>query len=97
MTIRLKVSAAIALVLCAADGLSAASVLAESQEDRQACIGDAFKYCAAAIPDRNGVFICLIDHRNVLSAGCRIAIAPHASVDQTSSKEDGSYQAFPNK
>lgn len=96
MTTKLKVSAAIVTVLCAADGLSATRVLAEGQEERQACISDAFKFCVSAIPDRNNVFICLTEHSKLISAACQMAIAHHPSVDR-SAKEDSNGQIYSNK
>src|SRR5262245_35775428 len=47
---------------------------AETSEERQACIGDAFRVCWAAIPDRNNVLQCLIDNRSQLNPSCREVI-----------------------
>ncbi len=91
MTAKLKMFVASAAVLCAAGGLSAPRVLAESQEERQACIDDAFEFCMTAIPDRNNVLICLVEHRSQISAACRTVLASHASVGQASSKDNGNH------
>ncbi len=67
-----------ALSLCGAIALSATAVaLAETLEERQGCIGDAFQFCQSAIPDRDRVFACLQDNRNVISAACYAVIAPY--------------------
>lgn len=63
-----------ALVLLAV--ISAFSLLcpiaaAETSEERQSCIGDAFRVCWAAIPNRDDVFHCLMDNRTRLNPGCR--------------------------
>lgn len=97
MSAKLKVSAVIAAVLCAADGLSAPRVLAESQEERQACISDAFQFCLKAIPDHNSVLICLLEHKSLISVACQMAIARHASVDQTSAKDDRSHPSLSSR
>jgi hypothetical protein len=47
---------------------------AETAEDRQACIGDAFRVCWSAIPDRNNVLQCLVENRSKLNPSCREVI-----------------------
>jgi len=94
---KLKVSVTIAAVLFAADGLSAPRVMAESQEERQACISDAFQFCLVAIPDHNSVLNCLVEHRRQISEACQMVIAPHVSVDQTSSKNDSGHKTFTSR
>lgn len=54
---------------------------AETAEQRQACMGDAFHFCGSAIPDRNRVFACLADNRNFLSVACRTEMAPYLPAD----------------
>ena len=62
-------AAALALTL-----LSTAAV-AETPEQRQACMNDAFRVCAAAIPDRHNVYECMVRNKHQLSAACRTAMA----------------------
>ena len=50
------------------------SAVAETTEERQACIGDAFRVCWAAIPNRNDVFHCLLDNRSRLTLACRMVM-----------------------
>jgi hypothetical protein len=50
------------------------TVSAETAEDRQACIGDAFRVCWSAIPDRNNVLQCLVENRSQLNPSCREVI-----------------------
>ena len=47
---------------------------AETADERQACIGDAFRVCWSAIPDRNNVLQCLVENRNRLNPDCREVI-----------------------
>ena len=63
-------------VLALLTAVSASSLLcpiaaAETSEERQSCIGDAFRVCWAAIPNRDDVFHCLMDNRSQLNPGCR--------------------------
>jgi hypothetical protein len=51
---------------------------AETAEERQACIGDAFRVCWSAIPDRNNVLQCLVENRSQLSPDCREIITRYA-------------------
>ncbi|MGB6862715.1 MAG: hypothetical protein WBE32_17450 [Pseudolabrys sp.] len=50
------------------------SAIAETTEERQACIGDAFRVCWSAIPNRDQVFHCLLDNRNRLNPACRVVM-----------------------
>ena len=54
----MKELALITVVLTSAFLCSTA--VAETSEERNACIGDAFRVCWAAIPNRNEVFVCLM-------------------------------------
>jgi hypothetical protein len=44
---------------------------AYTQEQQQACQGDAFTYCGNAIPDENRVRACLIANLRRLSPACQ--------------------------
>jgi DNA-binding GntR family transcriptional regulator len=50
------------------------SAIAETTEERQACIGDAFRVCWSAIPNRDQVFHCLLDNRSRLNPACRVVM-----------------------
>lgn len=63
---------AIALSLFVA---SSAPALAYTQQDTSACISDAFRLCAAAIPDASRVASCLYSKRRRLSPACADAFA----------------------
>jgi hypothetical protein len=76
------------LVLVLAVALSGISVaLAETEEGRQACMQDAFKFCQQAIPDHERVFQCLASHKDVISAACNATMAPGAPVDQRATEQ----------
>ena len=64
-----------------------ATASAETLEERQACIGDAFHFCFSAIPVRDQVFSCLVENGGLIAAACRSVIVPDVTVDQASSQK----------
>jgi hypothetical protein len=49
------------------------SASAETLEQKQGCIGDAFQFCSSTIPNRDRLFSCLVANEDVLSA-CLVAL-----------------------
>ena len=70
----MKIHLALALVLIVA---APAAALAETAEERQACMDDAFNVCGHAIPDRDRVEACLYQNKSKISAACRAVLARH--------------------
>src|SRR3984957_20265833 len=60
---------ALAVIVIALNGTMPAH--AETEEGRQACMNDAFQFCADAIPDHERVFRCLEARKQQISAACR--------------------------
>jgi hypothetical protein len=54
------------------------TALAQSQDDQQACMNDAFTVCGHAIPDRDRVAACLAQNINRISAPCRTVMARYS-------------------
>jgi hypothetical protein len=52
--------------------------LAETQEEQQACMNDAFNICSHAIPDRERVFVCFQANMSRLSAPCRAVMVRYS-------------------
>jgi hypothetical protein len=48
-----------------------AASLAQSQQEQQACMNDAFQFCGHAIPDRDRVGACLAANVRRISLPCR--------------------------
>jgi hypothetical protein len=69
---RIMLAAAFALAT-----LSTAAV-AQSQEDQQACMNDAFRVCSATIPDRARTTTCMIQNKSQLSPACQQVMAKYA-------------------
>jgi hypothetical protein len=49
---------------------------AYTQQEQQACSGDAFRLCSQEIPDVDRVTVCMIRHQSELSPGCRVFFRP---------------------
>lgn len=58
-----------------------AGAAAETPEQRQACMDDAFQFCSDAMPDRERVFACLAAKKTMLSPLCREGMAPFLPPD----------------
>ena len=43
--------------------LSAGAAIAQSSDDQQACMNDAFRVCSATIPDRNKTIACMVQNK----------------------------------
>ncbi|MBV8836096.1 MAG: hypothetical protein JO000_06130 [Alphaproteobacteria bacterium] len=54
------------------------AALAQSAEDQQACMNDAFRVCSATIPDRNRTIACMVQHKAELSQACQMVMAKYA-------------------
>ena len=70
----MKIKIAIALAFFA---LVPATASAQSQEDQNACMNDAFTFCGQAIPDRGRVAACLSKNIRRISPACRAAMTRH--------------------
>jgi len=51
---------------------------AETQEEQQACMNDAFAVCGHAIPDRDRVAACLNQNLSRISSACRVVMQRYA-------------------
>ena len=64
----MKIQIALAVVFFT---LVPAAASAETQNEQNACMGDAFSACGHAIPDRDRVAACLVQNMNRISVPCR--------------------------
>ena len=56
---------------------------AQSSEDQQACMNDAFRVCSATIPDRNRTIACMVQHKAELSQACQMVMAKYSPAQPT--------------
>lgn len=57
--------------------LAAGTAIAQTAEEQQACIDDAFRVCSATIPDRARTTACMIQNKTQLSAACQSVMAKY--------------------
>jgi hypothetical protein len=72
-----RTTLALALTLAT---LSTAAV-AQSAQEQQACMNDAFRVCSATIPDRTRTIACMVQHKAELSAACQDVMAKYAPAE----------------
>jgi hypothetical protein len=75
----MRLTLAIALTVSA---LSTAAY-AQSAEEQQACMNDAFRVCSATIPDRARTTACMIQKKSQLSSACQAVMAKYAPPEAT--------------
>ena len=66
------------IILAAALTVISTAALAQSSEDQQACMNDAFRVCSATIPDRARTTACMIQNKTQLSQACQAVMAKYA-------------------
>jgi hypothetical protein len=54
------------------------AALAQTAEEQQACMDDAFRVCSATIPDRARTTACMIQNKSQLSTACQMVMAKYA-------------------
>ena len=59
---------------------------AETQEEQQACMNDAFTVCGDAIPDRCRVAACLAHNINRISSACRTVMLRYQQQETSMAK-----------
>lgn len=62
--------------------------LAQTAQEQQACMNDAFRVCSATIPDRNKTIACMVQNKPQLSTACQMVMdkyAPGGNVSQIAS------------
>ena len=80
----MKMKLALVLLAAIATPAFAQSGPSESQQ-RQACMGDAMRLCAAYVPDRGKIKDCLASQHDQLSPQCRVVF--DASVEAQASAQ----------
>jgi len=79
-----RITLAVALVVAT----FSTGAFAQSNEEQQACMNDAFRVCSATIPDRNRTIACMVQNKAQLSSACQVVMdkyAPGSNVSQLAS------------
>jgi len=69
-----RISLAVALTVAT----FSTGAFAQSNEEQQACMNDAFRVCSATIPDRNRTIACMVQNKPQLSAACQVVMDKYA-------------------
>jgi len=64
---------------------------AQQDEARNSCMSEAFRVCWQAIPDRQSVFLCLLDNRFILNEPCRSTMKREARLRMHNGAMDRSW------
>jgi hypothetical protein len=68
---RIALAAALTVVL-------STSALAQTAEEQQACMNDAFRVCSHTIPDRARTTVCMVQNKTQLSQACQMVMNKYA-------------------
>lgn len=71
------------LALALTAGMLSTAAIAQSSEDQQACMNDAFRVCSATIPDRARTTACMVQNKSKLSAACQMVMNKYAPATET--------------
>lgn len=66
------------LALALAAGMLSTAAVAQSNDEQQACMSDAFRVCSHTIPDRNRTAACMFQNRSQLSPACQMVMDKYA-------------------
>ena len=76
------------LALAFTASMLSTAAIAQTAEEQQACMNDAFRVCSATIPDRARTTACMVQNKSQLSAACQVVMdkyAPGGNVSQIAS------------
>ncbi len=79
---RIQFAIAVAFIALAPVGASAA----ETQDEQNACMNDAFNVCGHAIPDRDRVAACLSKNIRKISPACRTVMQRYPKPTSTANR-----------
>ena len=69
----------IALAAALTVAMLSTAAIAQTSEEQQLCMDDAFRVCSATIPDRARTIACMVANKSQLSAGCQGVMDKYAS------------------
>lgn len=67
----------LAVILTA--GVLSSAAFAQSAQEQQLCMDDAFKVCGHTIPDRTRTIACMVQNKSSLSSACQMVMDKYAS------------------
>ena len=68
----------IALAAALTFGLLSTSAFAQTSEEQNLCMNDAFRVCSHTIPDRGRTVACMVQNKSQLSSACQMVMDKYA-------------------
>ena len=67
------------IILGVAFAMLSTAAIAQSSEEQNLCMNDAFRVCSHTIPDRGRTVACMVENKSKLSSGCQMVMDKYAS------------------
>ena len=75
--------------------LLSASAFAQTSEEQNLCMNDAFRVCSHTIPDRGRTVACMVQNKSQLSAPCQMVMDKYAQPTTTTAYAEPAPAAAP--
>jgi hypothetical protein len=69
----------LALALALTAGMLSTAAIAQSSEEQNLCMNDAFRVCSHTIPDRGRTVACMVENKSKLSGPCQMVMDKYAT------------------
>jgi hypothetical protein len=69
----------LALALAFTAGMISTAAVAQSSEEQNLCMNDAFRVCSHTIPDRGRTVACMVENKSKLSSPCQMVMDKYAA------------------
>ena len=67
------------LALALTTGMLSTAAIAQSSEEQNLCMNDAFRVCSHTIPDRGRTVACMVENKSKLSSACQMVMDKYAT------------------
>ena len=67
------------IILSVAFALLSTAAIAQSAEEQNLCMNDAFRVCSHTIPDRGRTVACMVENKAKLSSACQMVMDKYAT------------------
>src|SRR5437868_14810955 len=71
------------IILGVAVAMLSPAAIAQSAEEQNLCMNDAFRVCSHTIPDRGRTVACMVENKSKLSTPCQMVMDKYAPATQT--------------
>jgi hypothetical protein len=67
------------IILGVALAMLSTAAIAQTAEEQNLCMNDAFRVCSHTIPDRGRTVACMVENKSKLSSACQMVMAKYAT------------------